>query len=67
MPYFCAMPVMLHETMEKQIAKAVEDVLSILNLVAQDNIYNVILILKSELPNVLSEEIEKQLSCLPKA
>ena len=50
---------MPHETMEKQIAKAAEDALLNLNLITKDHMDNFIVNLKSELRNVLSEEVEK--------
>ena len=53
------MPVMPRETMEKQITKAVEDAISNLNLITKDHMDRLIVNLKSELRNVLCEEVEK--------
>ena len=58
------------ETMGKQIEKAFEDALSNLNLIIKDHMDNcnwllLVVILKSELRNVLSEEVEKAAMPLP--
>ena len=56
---FYAMPVMPRKTMERQLAKAVEDALSNVNLIMKNHMDNLIVNLKFELRNVLSEEVGK--------
>ena len=56
---------MPRETMGKQIEKAFEDALSNLNLIIKDHMDNLVVNLKSELRNVLSEEVEKAAMPLP--
>ena len=58
-PKIYILPVMPRETMETHIAKAVEDALSNLNLITIDHMDSLIVGLKSELRNVLSEEVQK--------